>query len=64
MSRRTAGRRVEKLLTKKLSKVLTYSLTYLDEVLDDVPSETWRLKPRLRESLAQVNSNTEQGPGE
>ncbi|KAF3568485.1 hypothetical protein DY000_02016992 [Brassica cretica] len=44
--------------------VLTYSLTYLDEVLGDVPSETLRLKPRLRESLAQVNSNTEQGPEE
>ncbi|KAF3542996.1 hypothetical protein DY000_02010298 [Brassica cretica] len=45
-------------------KVLTYSVTYLGEVLGDVPSETWRLKPRLRGSLAQVNSNTGQGPGE
>ncbi|KAF2558206.1 hypothetical protein F2Q68_00016437 [Brassica cretica] len=44
--------------------VLTYSVTYLGEVLGDVPSETWRLKPRLRGSLAQVNSNTGQGPGE
>ena len=34
-------------------KVLTYSVTYLGEVLGDVPSETWRLKPRLRGSLAQ-----------
>ncbi|KAF2558210.1 hypothetical protein F2Q68_00016433 [Brassica cretica] len=91
MSRRTAGRQVEKLLTRRLSKViacclmecsvvlgvvtlvlalrvaelsvvvLAYSVTYLGEVLGDVPSETWRLKPGLRGSLAQVNSNTGQG---